>query len=127
MKHRRVSMYYCDFCTKKSGSAAVLKKHEIHCTLNPNRRCGFCEIMGEAPIRPPALAVTFKMMGLEGVKKEAHGCPACVLAFVRSELPKVDKRTFVDMMISSMNGMETFDYHAEVKRFWEEHPRSERE
>ena len=38
-------VYYCDYCKKKKGlSASAMTLHERHCTLNPNRICGVCEV-----------------------------------------------------------------------------------
>lgn len=34
--------YYCDHCKKVGGSGFHMAKHEVGCTLNPDRKCGLC-------------------------------------------------------------------------------------
>lgn len=40
MKVVKKNVYYCDFCKKRSLRS--LKKHEKHCTGNPDRYCQLC-------------------------------------------------------------------------------------
>lgn len=40
MKVVKKNVYYCDFCKKRSLRS--LKKHELHCTGNPDRSCQLC-------------------------------------------------------------------------------------
>jgi hypothetical protein len=42
MKTKKVNRYYCDFCNRGGCSAAHMKKHERHCTANPERECRVC-------------------------------------------------------------------------------------
>ena len=46
MKVKNKKVYYCDFCKKHSLIFNSIKKHEEHCTLNPNRTCGLCDRKG---------------------------------------------------------------------------------
>jgi len=46
MNKKRVWRYYCEFCKKSGCSAGHIKHHEEHCTMNPMRKCGFCEYAG---------------------------------------------------------------------------------
>ena len=46
MNKKRVWRYYCQYCKKSGCSAGHTKHHEAHCTMNPNRKCGFCETVG---------------------------------------------------------------------------------
>lgn len=43
MKIVKKSVYYCEFCKKRSLSGWHMKNHENHCTANPNRNCRLCE------------------------------------------------------------------------------------
>lgn len=45
MKSEKRWRYQCDYCKKWGGSAPHMKKHELHCTLNPRRECGMCKIV----------------------------------------------------------------------------------
>lgn len=49
MKVKRVNRYYCDFCKKAGCHGGHIKKHEEHCSLNPDRKCGFCEVSKRTP------------------------------------------------------------------------------
>lgn len=46
MKERTVTQYSCDFCGKKLLQRSAMVKHELACTLNPNRKCRMCEAAG---------------------------------------------------------------------------------
>ena len=43
MKTVTKQVYYCDFCGKRGLSKGHMKTHELHCTLNPNRKCRLCD------------------------------------------------------------------------------------
>lgn len=108
MKKKRVWRYYCDFCKKSGCSSGHMKKHEARCTMNPDRECGFCKVIGDAPtplteliglLPDPAeyrLDPAWKALGSEyegdfpdaverGLKKiqAKTDCPACTLAALR--------------------------------------------
>jgi len=83
-----------------------MEEHEKHCTLNPNRECGLCDIIGESP-RPMVelLAVVPKCAdyktgdapwnidhdkyeqasreALAKLRELTNNCPACILAALR--------------------------------------------
>lgn len=40
---KTVNQYICEFCGKKKYSASAMRKHEKHCTMNPNRHCRMCD------------------------------------------------------------------------------------
>lgn len=46
MKTKKVNRYWCDFCNRPGLQAASMRKHELHCTLNPARDCRVCGLMG---------------------------------------------------------------------------------
>jgi len=103
MKTKKVNRYYCEFCKKAGCSAGHIAKHEKHCTGNPDRVCGMCEMVDEEqkPM-PELLAVMPDYTGVNvcGVIDEAIPyrravavamvrlskltlCPACTLAALR--------------------------------------------
>jgi len=36
-------VYYCEYCGKHRLSKTAMVKHELHCTMNPDRVCRMCE------------------------------------------------------------------------------------
>lgn len=44
MKIKTRTVYYCDFCKKKSFRKSSMEKHEKHCTMNPKRECRLCKL-----------------------------------------------------------------------------------
>jgi hypothetical protein len=55
MKIKKVNRYWCDFCGKAGLSASHMKRHEDHCTKNPNRQCGICKLLDQEPMPIPDL------------------------------------------------------------------------
>lgn len=126
MKVKKVNQYQCDFCGKKNYSAGHMRKHEMRCTKNPNRECGYCNLMEEAPVNMSKLLILlpdpekFKRVehefenferisypGLEEASNEAlvklrevaSNCPACILAALRQKniiVPLVTNFNFSD-------------------------------
>jgi hypothetical protein len=47
MTIKKVNQYHCGYCKKKNYSAPHMKKHEISCTMRPDRICRMCKILGE--------------------------------------------------------------------------------
>lgn len=108
MIRKKVWRYYCEFCKKSGCSGGHIKKHELHCTLNPNRECGLCSIMGEEsakidillnilpnpePYKKPDEFGWFEWPGLAAdvekampeLREKTQGCPACILAALRQK------------------------------------------
>ncbi len=107
MKKKTVTQYSCDFCKKKNLSAGHMKKHESRCTMNPNRYCGICPIIGNPQpdlkdliqILPDPKAFAkedeyeHEYLGIEltgavnavwyALETEAGECPACIMAALR--------------------------------------------
>ncbi len=125
MRTRRRNRYYCDFCKKSGCSAFYMKKHEDHCTMNPNRKCGMCEVIGNTPHNLPDLIsllpnpeeyltnhekgdFSFEIFtGLEeavnsvlnDLYEKTEGCPACILAALRQAkipVPMITKFNFTE-------------------------------
>ena len=40
MKTKIKKVYYCEFCKRHSLSSLI--SHELHCTMNPDRKCRLC-------------------------------------------------------------------------------------
>lgn len=90
MKTKTVKRYYCDFCKKAGQSLGHMRKHENHCTANPNRECGMCALMqranGDTIQRPMSeLLAALDNGGLDELRRVADGCPACMLAAMVQE------------------------------------------
>ena len=106
---KKVNRYYCEFCKKQSGASWAMKKHEERCTLNPNRHCGYCDIL-EMPQSNLAdlIAIlpdpkkyecqdaeydSFYYLGLDKavddvlpkLREAANDCPACIMAALRQK------------------------------------------
>ena len=90
--------YYCEYCGKSSGRRDVIEKHEKGCTCNPERKCGFCQTVGETQ-RPFCELVTVaeqcppKRGTSPGISNNrditelgefAHNCPGCILTAIRN-------------------------------------------
>lgn len=86
MKRKRVWRYYCEFCDKSGCHAGYLKKHERHCTNNPDRECGKCKIAG---LNTKPVEELVEILGngdtknVEKLRDATSGCPACMLAAIR--------------------------------------------
>jgi len=101
MKTKKVNRYYCDYCGKSGGSSYHMKRHEKSCTLNPDRVCRMCQLIGKSeqlPMTELLQKINTSYMKLkktqEDITKEDHqfiaklreitsGCPACMLAVIR--------------------------------------------
>ncbi len=83
MKAKRVWRYYCDYCKKSGCSGAAIKKHELHCTMNPERKCRMCELIdiNQEPII--TLFGALDSEGLAGLRFAADDCPVCIFAALR--------------------------------------------
>ena len=46
MRTKKVSRYWCDYCNKAGLSKSAMERHEKHCTLNPERSCRVCSLLG---------------------------------------------------------------------------------
>ena len=133
MKIKRKLRYYCDFCKKVSGSRHIMEKHEDHCTMNPNRECGFCTIMDQPvcdisqlkKLIPPyeefeeydsingeKLPYFIDKANrlpkiLKELRDKTNNCPACIMAAIRqSQLPL---------------GFFEFDFKTEMNQFFKDY------
>jgi len=138
MRKKRVWRYYCDFCKKAGCSSYHMKRHERRCTMNPNRVCGMCEIVGEAQPdlselikllpNPKEYEGTWSMDGdewisysgldeavaaaLPALRDAANNCPACILAAIR--------QAGIPVLVAI-----GFDVKAEWQKFWDAYNESQ--
>jgi len=129
MKTIKKNVYYCDFCGKRSLSASAMKKHELHCTANPDRHCRLCdnnsgvrdivielkkrfefeEVMDEfAEFHTEAKWVR-NPITLSEIEGLADNCPNCMLAIIRQT--GLNRYPFMDD-----NGINPF--HFEYKKLF---------
>jgi len=128
--------YCCEFCKKSGGSGGHIQSHERGCTLNPNRRCGMCDISDryQEPIEKLITivkkhvhifkkedeygAMSIGIVGdcktmLEELANETEHCPACMMAAIRQAGIPVPATGF--------------DYKDAHKEFWLAHNDSQAE
>jgi hypothetical protein len=130
MKIKQVKQYICDFCGKKGLSSGHMKRHETHCTKNPDRKCRMCGILGNtqqpishlmAVLPDPAEYAYEDELGWEGYRTElfdavnavipklrdaTSDCPMCIMAALRQRgIP--------------VKGVTSFDYKKEVAGAWD--------
>lgn len=78
--------YYCEFCKKSGASAYHIAKHERNCTANPNRTCGFCDVIH---VEPKPVSELVKALGrgdeagMQALRDLTGECPGCMLAALR--------------------------------------------
>ena len=104
---KKVNRYYCEYCKRSMGHAGHMKKHEKHCTMNPNRECRMCDIVDSERIPLNELIkilpqprrreeiinnelVQCDIANIGEIKEafkvlrdKASNCPACILAVLR--------------------------------------------
>ena len=118
MKSKKVWRYYCEFCGKGGCGKYAMEQHEIHCTMNPNRKCRMCAI---AELRTVPMDELIKLLpephkednygtihfkDLSKIRKVTNNCPACILATIRQ---------------SGYNAyMYNYNYSEECKKFWKD-------
>lgn len=126
MNKKMVWRYYCDYCKKSGCSAGHMKKHELHCTMNPNRQCGHCEAANETQSSISDLIIALGKGSLEemdNLRNVAHNCPTCILAAIRqSGLPNYSDEACYKVVFCSENDNKSaylcFDYKRELAEFW---------
>lgn len=91
MRSRTVTVWYCGHCSKRKFTRPAMEKHELSCTMNPDRVCKMCKMAGleQKPVKElVALVPVFEFDKEEQDNgkhlREATGnCPACILAALR--------------------------------------------
>ncbi len=145
MRIKKVNRYWCDFCNKAGLQAGAMRKHELHCTLNINRKCRVCDLLVDddhasldelIAMLPDSVAYNQSGQPLVSTMEEtthyklakeiecvlpsfriaAGNCPACMLAALRI------KKIPVPMV-------DDFDFASEMKSVlaaWNERQRDDR-
>ena len=70
MRVKMVKQYICDFCGKKGLGAGHIKKHEKHCTMNPDRECRMCVLVSGAQTPLKELLALMPKPEVEIIKDE---------------------------------------------------------
>lgn len=127
MRTKKVIRHYCDFCSKGSLRKPDMERHESQCFKNPERTCGLCSVRAGGDKYAELTAELRKRSGegvpgstnildaakegVEWLRKEVDGCPACMLAV----LQQADVMAFTD-----------FDYKAERDEWYRAQREEER-
>lgn len=115
--HEKVkTVFYCDFCRKHGLSRHAMRAHEIRCTMNPWRVCGWHEPRRGNPISVLVNRIQERPLPLtrddiDWTHDAVEGCPACMLAVLR--------QSGVDFHYDAQY-RRIFEYEDEVKRFREQ-------
>ena len=116
--------YYCDHCSKASGSPSAMKRHERGCTANPQRVCGMCKLLEDeggpeaAPPRDELVQIMDKQ-GFSAMCKAAENCPACILAALRTKNFAGDAEN-PPGVLGPEDGRETWSYTRAKEEWWNE-------
>lgn len=136
MTEKTKTVFYCDFCRKHGLSRRAMEKHELYCTMNPNRRCRWYlnDYYPSARMLSSGSDTTHRMRRglprwvrifaladeytppeerekfMARLREHALGCPACMLAAIR--------QSGVDTW--RIRGDGGWDYEREVQRFRKE-------
>lgn len=131
MRERKVTRYYCDFCSTAKFHRPAMLKHERGCTANPSRVCGMCDMAEQVNELPALLAIfdgykeEFDFPSEEAhlahkadfdarfakLREAARGCPACILAVLRQR--------------DAYAPPDVFDWNAESAKWLVDHPRDD--
>jgi len=118
VKVLKKSVYYCDFCKKRSLRS--LKTHEAHCTGNPDRTCRLCKngrdyraLSARLPFTADRECEFGENISIksEDIMDLVDGCPACALTILR---------LFMRAKASDVNFFaHTFDFKKELDAWWD--------
>lgn len=114
--------YYCDHCKKGSGSPSFMKRHEVGCTLNPQRVCGMCALVNDGRGLAPPRDELVRIMDAEGfttMREAAMDCPACILAALRTK-NSTDEETGAPIVLGPEDGRESWAYKPAKDQWWKE-------
>jgi hypothetical protein len=129
MRKKQVWRYWCDFCGKAGLQKHAMAKHEQHCTLNPQRKCRVCELVGHGSCENLQALIAimpdpsrFKKYDcgeyfssdltvaanaeLKKLRDAAQDCPACLMSAIRLRGIPVPMVT-------------DFNFTEEMKKIWE--------
>jgi len=101
MRKKMVWRYYCDYCKTSKGTKKSMEHHEERCTMNPNRKCGLCAMVGGgygqleeglSALKPygdfvkkpdEAWGGTLPRGAEQKLRDAVDNCPVCMLAAIR--------------------------------------------
>ena len=123
MKKKRVWRYYCEYCKKSGCSSYHMQRHEIICTMNPDRHCGMCDVadIPQQPMEDLISSIGDGKSGIEKLRELTENCPACILAAIRqSGVQKftVDADGYLNE--NFITEFDEFDFKQERDSFWSE-------
>lgn len=122
MRQKMVWRYWCEFCGKAGCGKGAMRKHETHCTMNPERECRMCiaGADGGGKVKHKPLAAVIELLVKTNDASQAldfSGCPACTLAALRQSGLN---RTILDEAGNSViREPLPFDYKKEAVEFWQ--------
>lgn len=111
--------YYCEYCKKSGASSGHMKKHELHCTMNPVRECGMCKAIGNETRPMALLLIAFGVgdkQGMDDLRDTCEDCPACTLATIRQS--GVMKTDYDEDSNSLSQAWQAFSFKDAKKEFW---------
>ena len=138
MRRKKVWRYYCEFCKKANCSAPSIKKHEQRCTMNPDRYCGFCDILDKRQPTNINEVIALLPVPTDYLVKDEHfesysdqlsqdiekimprvrdsleNCPACIMSALR--------RKGIPMLM-----VKSFNFSERCKEVWADYNESQRE
>ena len=114
--------YYCDHCNKGSGSPSAMRRHERGCTANPNRVCGMCALQADDGGAEPAphrdeLVRILDSSGFTEMCSAANGCPACILAAIRTKNYFDEERG--PIVLGPNDGRQEWQYKVAKQLWWD--------
>ena len=87
MRSRTVTVWYCGHCSKRKFTRPAMEKHELSCTMNPERVCKMCKMAGLEQRSIAELIDNLPVWDSDqkdvAVRKASGNCPACLLAACR--------------------------------------------
>lgn len=114
--------HYCDFCKKSGATRPSMAKHEAGCTLNPGRKCRFCELSGNVQLPMAEILEILYTKRYKAMREAVGNCPACILAALRQQhndgLPAFGTPEELDAIYE---GSHQFDFKAESEAFWKDY------
>ena len=135
MIEKTKTVFYCSHCKKHGLSRRAMEKHELHCTMNPDRRCRW-HLLEEAPSARMVASgadTTHRMRRglprwvrmfaplderrIDRLRIHAHYCPACMLSAIRQ--CGIDRWLVIDHTAIWDYGEEVERYRKEERENWE--------
>jgi hypothetical protein len=137
MKIFKAWRYKCDFCGKNMRQKKPMERHELSCTMNPNRICKMHKYAtGEDNPTVPSIASLLAILeahrndedhGLKELREATNNCPCCILSSLRQsgltspvECSTEDEREMGTYLTDPLVGKDEFDFKKELEEFWAE-------